>query len=56
VVIVGDLSSGINDAFTHDTLWIRIAATGTNPNAGPLVGQMALTALQLRVVMQDKIF
>jgi hypothetical protein len=56
VAIVGDLSSGINAAFTRDTLWVRIAATGTNPNAGPLLGQMALTALQLRVVMQDKIF
>ena len=56
VVISGDLSPGLNALFTQDTLWIRIAATGTNPNAGPLIGQMALTALQLRVVMQDKIF
>lgn len=56
VLISGDLSSGINAAFTRDTLWVRIAATGTNPNAGPLIGKMALTALQLRVVMQDKIF
>jgi hypothetical protein len=56
VPISGDLSPGLYALFTRDTLWIRIAATGTNPNAGPLLGQMALTALQLRVVMQDKIF
>lgn len=56
VVITGDLSPGLNALFTQDTLWIRIAATGTNPNAGPLIGKMGLTALQLRVVMQDKIF
>jgi len=56
VLISGDLSPGLNALFTQDTLWVRIAATGTNPNAGPLIGQMALTALQLRVVMQDKIF
>jgi len=56
VSISGDLSPGLNALFTQDTLWIRIAATGTNPNAGPLIGQMALTSLQLRVVMQDKIF
>ena len=55
-VISGDLSPGLNALFTQDTLWVRIAATGTNPNAGPLLGQMALTSLQLRVVMQDKIF
>lgn len=55
-VISGDLSPGVNALFSQDTLWVRIAATGTNPNAGPLIGQMALTALQLRVVMQDKVF
>jgi len=56
VVITGDFSSSVNSVFTRDTLWIRIAATGTNPNAGPLIGKMGLTSLQLRVVMQDKIF
>lgn len=55
-VISGDLSPGLNALFSQDVLWVRIAATGTNPNAGPLIGQMALTALQLRVVMQEKIF
>jgi hypothetical protein len=56
VVITGDLTPGLNALFTRDTLWIRLAATGINPNAAPLLGEMVLTALQIRVVMQDKIF
>lgn len=56
VAISGDLSPGLNSLFTQPTLWIRLAATGTNPGAVPLVGEMALTALQLRVVMQEKLF
>lgn len=56
VVISGDFSASLNALFTQDTLWIRIAVNGTNPNAAPLIGKMGLTSLQLRVVMQDKIF
>jgi len=56
VVITGDLSPGLNSLFTRDTLWIRLAAAGINPAATPLIGRMALTALQIRVVMQDKLF
>src|SRR3989442_6252337 len=29
-VITGDLSSTVNNLFTQQTVWIRIAATGTN--------------------------
>lgn len=56
VPITGDLSPGLNSLFTQPTIWIRLAATGTNPGGVPLVGEMALTALQLRVVMQESIF
>jgi hypothetical protein len=56
VAISGDLSPTINALFTRDTLWMRITATGTNPGVTPLTGKGALTALVVRVVLQDKIF
>ena len=56
VVITGDLSATVNSLFTQDTLWMRVAATGTNGGATPVTGKGVLTALQLRVVLQDKIF
>lgn len=56
VTISGDLSSTVNALFTRDTLWMRIAATGTNPGVTPVTGKGALTALVIRVVLQDKIF
>ena len=31
-------------------------AKGTNPGLTPVTGNMALTALKLRIVVQDKIF
>jgi hypothetical protein len=56
VTITGDLSS-VSALFTRDTLWMRITATGTNPSiTTPLVGEAVLTALVIRVVLQDKIF
>jgi hypothetical protein len=59
ITISGDLSAAVNAIFTQPTVWIRLVATGTNPNALPvtgLQGQMVLTALTVRVIMQDKIF
>ena len=56
VVISGDLSPGLNSLFTQSTIWIRIRAIGNNPGAAPVTGDMALTSLQVRVVLQDKIF
>jgi len=55
VTISGDLSSAINSLFTKDTVWMRITATGTNSGATPVTGRGALTALVIRVVLQDKI-
>ncbi|HWC75289.1 MAG TPA: hypothetical protein VG454_15245 [Gemmatimonadales bacterium] len=55
VTISGDLSSAINAVFTKDTVWIRISATGTNSGVTPVTGRGALTALVVRVVVQDKI-
>ena len=56
VVITGDLSSSVNSLFTNDVIWMRIAATGNNPGATPVTGKGVITALQIRVVLQDKIF
>ena len=56
VVITGDLSPGLNSLFTQSTIWIRIRAIGNNAGATPVTGKMALTSLQVRVVLQDKIF
>jgi len=56
VAISGDLSSTINSVFTRDTLWMRITATGTNAGLTPVTGKGAITALVIRVVIQDKIF
>ena len=56
VAISGDLSPTINALFTRDTLWTRITATGTNPGLTPVTGKGALTALVVRVVLQDRIF
>ncbi len=59
VTISGDLSGAVNALFTQPTVWVRLVATGTNPNALPvtgLQGRMILTALTVRVIFQDKIF
>ncbi|HEV2672505.1 MAG TPA: hypothetical protein VGU74_15535 [Gemmatimonadales bacterium] len=55
VTISGDLSSAINSLFTKDTVWMRISATGTNSGATPVTGRGVLTALVIRVVIQDKV-
>lgn len=56
VAISGDLSSTINSLFTRDTLWMRITATGTNAGLTPVTGKGVITALVIRVVIQDKVF
>jgi len=55
VTISGDLSPAIHSLFTKDSLWMRVVATGTNSGATPLTGTGVLTALVIRVVLQDKI-
>jgi hypothetical protein len=56
VVISGDLSPAIHDVFTSDTVWTRIVATGTNSGVTPVNGTGVITALVIRVVLQDKVF
>lgn len=56
VVFTGDLSSVVDSLFTQQTVWMRIAATGTNAGITPVTGKAVITALVIRVVLQDKIF
>ena len=56
IIITGDLSSALKTLFTASSLWVRMEATGTNGGIVPVTGNMAVTALLLRVVLQDKIF
>lgn len=56
VVISGDLSGTVNTLFTRDTLWMRIQATGDNPGIAPVTGTGVLTALVMRVIIQDQVF
>ena len=55
VPITGDLSTAAS-LFGQQTLWMRVSATGTNGAATPVTGKGVITALQIRVVLQDKIF
>jgi hypothetical protein len=56
---IPNLSATLDSLLTKTAMWIRIVAVVSNP-APPAVaalqGKMVLKALQLRVVVQDKIF
>jgi hypothetical protein len=57
VAITGDLSGVVDSLFKQDVLWVRIEATGTNGSlTTPVSGKGVLTALLIRVVLQDKVF
>ena len=56
VVLSGDFSSTVNSLFTQEQLWVRIAATGTNGGLTPVTGKGVITALVIRVIVQDKLF
>jgi len=56
VVITGDISGVVDSLFRQETVYMRIAATGTNSGATPVTGEGVMTALIIRVVLQDKVF
>jgi hypothetical protein len=56
VVITGDLSGVVDSLFRQETVWMRIAAIGTNGGVTPVTGEGVLTALVIRIVIQDKVF
>jgi len=56
VSISGDLSGLVDSLFRQDSVFMRVATTGTNPGLTNVTGTSILTALVIRVVLQDKIF
>jgi hypothetical protein len=56
VPISGDLSAAVDSLFTQETVWMRVRASGTNGAAAPVTGKGVITALQIRIVLRDKIF
>jgi len=57
ITISGGLTPAVLDVFTNSEVWIRVVARGQNASlVNPVTGKMVLTALVLRVVLQDKIF
>lgn len=51
-----NLSPSGNALFSNSSVWIRMAATVSNSGATFMNGKAVLTGLELRVVVQDKIF
>jgi hypothetical protein len=56
VVITGDISGVVDSLFRQETVYMRIAVTVTNAGATPVTGEGVMTALIIRVVLQDKVF
>jgi hypothetical protein len=56
VILTGDFSSTVHSLFTEEQLWIRIAATGSNSGGVAITGKGVLTALLIRVVLEDRLF
>ena len=56
VTFTSDLTGVLTTLFTEPELWVRVAAAGTNPFVTPVLGRMVLTSLNLRIVLQDKVF
>lgn len=56
VSISGDLSAVVDSLFTQETIYMRIAATGNNTGAVLMSGKGVLTALIIRVVLQENLF
>ncbi|HEY7194711.1 MAG TPA: hypothetical protein VH439_13310 [Gemmatimonadales bacterium] len=57
VPISGDISAVVDSLFNQSVLWVRIEATGQNSSLTQTAGGTGiLTALMIRVVLQDKVF
>ena len=53
---VPNLSPSGNALFNKSAIWIRLEATVSNTGVGAMQGKVVLTSLNLRVVVQDKLF
>jgi hypothetical protein len=53
---ISNLSPSGNALFSNSAVWIRLAASVSNSGASVMLGKAVLTSLNLRVVVQDKLF
>jgi hypothetical protein len=53
---IDNLSPSGNALFSKSEVWIRMAATVSNSGATFMAGKAVLTSLNIRVVVEDKIF
>ncbi len=53
---IPNLSARLDSLFTASTIWVRMVASVSNPGLTLLQGKAVLTGLQLRLVVQDKLF
>ena len=53
---IPNLSPTGNALFTNDQIWIRFVVTATNGTLTVAQGRAVLTALSIRLVVQDKLF
>jgi hypothetical protein len=55
-LVTSNLSPSGNALFSNSAIWIRMAGTISNSGVTVMQGKIVLTSLDLRVVVQDKIF
>ncbi|HEV8382835.1 MAG TPA: hypothetical protein VGQ29_14700 [Gemmatimonadales bacterium] len=57
ITVSGGLTPAVLNTLSQSSVWVRIVAKGQNADLiTPVVGKMVLTKLDLRVVLQDKVF
>ena len=56
VFAVPNLSPSGNALFANSSVWIRLTATVSNSGGAIMQGKAVLTGLDLRVVVQDKLY
>ncbi|HUK21443.1 MAG TPA: hypothetical protein VLV45_07785 [Gemmatimonadales bacterium] len=53
---IPNLSQTLDSLFTNSQVWIRLAATVSNPGVSLLQGKAVLTSLNLHLVVSEKVF
>ena len=56
MINANNLSPKGDSLFTKSAVWVRITARVSNPSGVLIQGKAVLTKLDLRVVIQDKLF
>ena len=53
---IPNLSATLDSLFTSSQVWVRLAATVSNPGVATLQGKGVLTSLNLHLVVSEKVF